>query len=189
MKQALGQYRGLIGTMRIYMSGWRRLYAILTSPLFHFSLGLSIVNLFFESSFRWAELVNSSFPTILGFGLAAYTLIFALMGGTLQSALAQKMVAGENKSYLRFINITFFHAIFIQIITYIFYIVSRSSLITASVAGLGVCHGIDFVAVSRRLHDISNFSGELMTIYSVMLMISLLFGVFRLANIASEQAE
>jgi hypothetical protein len=154
---------------------------MLLSPLTHAALIVAAIYSFGGVSFDWRSVAISTLPTVLGFSLAAYVIIFTLMGGELHSALTQIIAKRRSANYLLIINSTFFHAIFVQVVAYIYSIFSRGDLFAAMARGN---HIIGFPALDAEILLISatNLTGAFLTSYSLFLILGILVAVFRLAS-------
>lgn len=105
--------------------GWN---AIFCSPLLHLSFFLTVINYSTWISGTSHNLVITVIPSLLGFSLGTYAILFSLMTNTLKRALKERKNE-KGVSYLQEINATFFHFIFIQILTLIFSLAIKSTLI------------------------------------------------------------
>jgi hypothetical protein len=106
------------------------------------------------------------------------------MGGELHTALGKTIDDSRAVNYLTMVNSTFFHAIILQIITYIFSIVSRGSIIYNIISKYFYLFGFDGRFIAEYLPIISWFIGTFLALYSLTLTISVLIAVYRLAMVS-----
>lgn len=152
------------------------------SPLVHLSIVFTAITLFSGNAFNWRLACQGFLPTILGFGLTAYVLIFTLIGGDLHRTLATGMKPDQSASYLSMINSTFFHALFFQIITLIYSYVSSTYFFYKLLNNKIVLNSIDGDAALSYFYTVTSAFGYFLTYYSIMLLFSTSIAVFRLAR-------
>ena len=175
------QYISLGKTLRRYYRGYGGLRTFLTSPLTHVAMLFTLIACTGGADMDWRAVSAATLPAILGFSLAAYVLIFTLMGGELHTALSQIIESRRSVNYLSLINSTFFHAIFVQVITYLFSVFSKGDLVTSLAEGYNV-FGLDGWAAEEFWVGLTDAVGIFLTTYSLLLVVGVLIAVFRLAS-------
>lgn len=124
-----GPYGTLWGVFQRYRHDYGGFRQLFRSPYLHVSVVLGAIIWADRGKLDWHNLVISSFPTVLGFSLAAYTLTFAFMGSSLHQALRVAVHPSTNASLIRTVNATFFHVVLVQTFILIYSVVSQSTVL------------------------------------------------------------
>ncbi|MER9236602.1 hypothetical protein NKI56_32080 [Mesorhizobium sp. M0622] len=165
----------IAGYFRTY-GGWT---AVAQSPLFQIAFIITALNYTKWFHEDWVELALTLLPTLLGFSLGTYAILFSLLGDKLKEALS----AARDKngtSRLTEVNTTFFHFIFIQVLAIVWaFIFSGSSLVDLVDALKASWPSV--VSIYRIVYLIGSFSGYLLMLYSVLLTLGAAMAVYRLA--------
>lgn len=110
----VSQYKTLFKVLSRYLRDYGGLNSIVQSPF----TGAALLALIFTfdrvNDKSWPILAQSLLPNLLGFSLGTYALLFSLMSGRIKLALS-KLRNERGVSFLKEVNATFFHFIFVQI--------------------------------------------------------------------------
>lgn len=162
--------------------GWR---GLLLSPFLHCGLLVAAVSYPIWLSGKWVDSVTTIIPSLLGFSLGTYALLFSLMSNRMKQAL-KHLRNRAGIPYLDEINATFFHFILIQTLALSWALLMRSSLLydvaRAASASRLVMNAIDW---GNRL---AGFIGYSFLCYSLLLVIASSLAVYRLARIVDPGA-
>ena len=148
----------------------------------HIAFVVAALGLAVDSNESWKSVATSTLPTILGFSLGAYTLTFTLMGTELHTALQQAVHPKRRVSLLAMVNVTFFHAVFIQIVSYLFSVIASGTFFYKIIVVEGV-YGHTWPTLFEWMKTAESFVGTFLVIYSIALMLSVTIAIYRLANI------
>ncbi|HXG99133.1 MAG TPA: hypothetical protein VNI79_01825 [Sphingomicrobium sp.] len=138
------------------------------------------------AEFRVATSESSLIPSLLGFSLGTYAILFSLMTNRLKKSL-RAVVNDGGVPYLREINATFFHFIFIQVIALIWAVASKSSLIFDLASTFGKQK--DLLRTLELLDAIGGFIGTFLLVYSITLIIGAALVVYRIASIVDPHGD
>lgn len=130
---------------------------------------------------QWPSKVEAAMPTLLGFSLGTYAILFSIIGSRLKGAL-RKVEARPGVTYLEAINATFFHFIFVQVLSLVWAILFQGTWL------------IDFAIYYKASEpwvvptyfwasNIGSFIGFFLFVYSILLIIAAAMAVYRLALI------
>lgn len=151
------------------------------SPFLGFAILASALNYSQWLQPLWVDKVEALIPSLLGFSLGTYTLVFSIMSGRLKGAL-RSVKSPHGADYLETINATFFHFIFIQVVTLTWAFLYQGTwlfdffrLLSKSSAGAMYL----FMSISY----VGSFVGYFLMVYSVMLVVASALAVYRLALI------
>nr|WP_210300352.1 hypothetical protein [Mycoplana azooxidifex] len=152
-----------------------------SSPLFLLSIIITAISYSHWISPDWLPLSQSLVPSLLGFSLGTYALLFSLMTGRLKRAL--KLVKNSrNISYLDEINATFFHFIMVQVICLVWGVLYSGRWL------------VDLMEITSPYFEYpeaaffylaatGSFIGHFFLVYSILLVIASAQIVYRLASI------
>lgn len=165
--------------------GWA---AVFSSPIFLLALALTGLNYSMWLSAEWIEPAETLIPSLLGFSLGMYAIIFSIINNRLKNAL-QAVKDRRDVPMLAVVNATFFHFILVQVIALIWALMFRGTalidLFTVLSRSITGAMSVFFV-----LYAIGSFVGHLLLVYSVLLTISAALAVYRIAMIKEpEQSE
>lgn len=155
---------------------------MLGSPLFHLAIFLTVIISVGGLDFKWREASQSLLPTLLGFGLTAHVLIFTLIGGELHRFLSTRSSEQVPASYLQIVNSTFFHVIFVQFVSLTYSYINSSHFFEKILFGKVFFGSVSGVQALNSFASIGNIVGIFGLNYSLLLVISTLISVFRLAE-------
>ena len=161
--------------------GWPEVFA---SPFFNLAFVIALANYQLWQS-DWVKLSQSLIPSMLGFSLGTYAILFSIISVKLKRAL--KEVKNERGiPYLHEMNATFFHFIFVQVlcvaVSFIHMGTGLHSLLTAIV---GPSEDLDSLFWLSRM--ILGFLGSTLVFYSLFLAIAAAMIVYRLATIVEPE--
>lgn len=166
-----------------WLNKYRKAYGgvrgMLKSPFFGMAFLITSVSYSLWIEPRWVEKAESLIPSLLGFSLGTYAIVFSILSGRIKGALRQ-VAAPHGVSYLEAINAIFFHFIFIQVTCLIWTILYQGTWLVDLV---GI---VEFSAPSARAAFeyaslTGSFIGCFLLVYSVLLMIAAAMAVYRLA--------
>lgn len=185
----IGQWKTLIKWLARYFQAYGGVRGAIASPFFGFSIivaGLSYAN-WLKPEPDWVEEVESLIPNLLGFSLGTYAILFSIIGSRLKGALRQ-IKAPHGVSYLESINATFFHFIFVQVITLLWaFLFQGSFLIDLLKLLTPFCPPLEQVGV--WVFRCGSFIGCFLLVYSVLLTVAAALAVYRLALIRDPMEE
>lgn len=151
------------------------------SPIFLTSLAVTAVSYSNWTEANWVSKSFDMIPSLLGFSLGTYAILFSLMTGRLKRALkAIKNSQGVN--YLEEINATFFHFIFVQILCLMWAFLFDGSVLYDT-ARFMVSYYSGSMTIFRVAALAGSFTGYLLLIYSFLLMLAAALAVYRIASI------
>jgi hypothetical protein len=136
----------------------------------------------------WASGSVSLLPSLLGFSLGTYAILFSLITARVKGAM-RAVKDGRSISALEQVNATFFHFIFVQVIGLLWALASQGTALFDLASWLSLRWPI-----ALTVFEIARVAGAaigfLLLIYSVTLMIGAALAIYRLALIAdpAEQA-
>lgn len=151
------------------------------SPIFLISLAVTVASYSNWIEAKWVSKSFDMIPSVLGFSLGTYAILFSLMTGRLKRALkAVKNSRGVN--YLEEINATFFHFIFVQIICLMWAFLYDGTVLH-DIAKYTLRYYDGSMNVFRVAMLAGSFTGYLLLVYSFLLMLAAALAVYRIASI------
>lgn len=108
-------YKSLSRVLREYFRQYGGVRAIVTSPYFHLALVLTALSYKIWGTEKFADLVTSVVPAILGFTIAAFTILFSLTTGSFFDVLVEEE-EGDKPSPFAVVVSTFTHFIVVQFV-------------------------------------------------------------------------
>ncbi|WP_312795567.1 hypothetical protein [Tianweitania sp.] len=175
----LNQLRTFVRFLRKYFKAYGGWGAVFGSPLFIVAVLVTGLNFPNWSDRSWVALAQSIIPSLLGFSLGTYAILFSIISARLKGAL-RTTKAGHGYAYLEVINATFFHFIFVQVIALLWSLLATGD----GIYQLSYFIGQQFswnVGVFRTLRLIGLGAGYLLLVYSLVLVISASLVIYRLA--------
>jgi hypothetical protein len=156
-------------------------WGIVTSPFLLVAAFIALLDFDNWSAGEWAPRAFELIPSLLGFSLGTYAILFSIMSNRLKRALK----ASHNPNgipYLDEINATFFHFIFVQCLALLLAIVSGLTLPSGMEDVLGPLP-IEIELLMRGAWLFVCFIGSVLTTYSILLAIASALAVYRIAGI------
>jgi hypothetical protein len=184
-KPVRGPYRTFLRNLRRYFTdygGWR---GFALSPFLHIGIFVSAVSYPIWMTGKWVDSVTSIIPSLLGFSLGTYALLFSLMSNRMKQALRHLRNRG-GIPYLDEINATFFHFILVQTICLSWAILMRSSIVYDLAVHFSVSQCV--MDVISAGNSVAGFLGYTLLSYSVLLVIASSLAVYRLARLVDPSA-
>lgn len=175
------QFKGFGKTLTRYFSHYGGWGAVLGSPLFIVSLIIALLDYNTWLNGNWVDLSKSLLPSLLGFSLGTYAILFSLLTGKLKQSL-QKLEIFDGVSFLAMINASFFHFIFVQIIALAWAFVYGGTALTDIAHALSP-HWPTVVIVFGIFAAVGSFCGFFLLVYSFVLILGAAMAVYRLAGI------
>lgn len=171
----------LLHWLRRYCRSYGGIRGVLTSPFF--GLALLITGLSYSQWLtpEWIDKAEALVPSLLGFSLGTYAILFGIMSGRLKGAL-RHVKSTDGISYLERINAIFFHFIFIQVICLIWAFMYQGRWLVDLASALSAHYEWIVVAYGGLVH-VGSFVGCFLLVYSMLLMIAAALAIYRLALI------
>jgi hypothetical protein len=155
---------------------------LLASPFFGIAVIISALNYSqWTAQPAWIAKVEALIPSLLGFSLGTYAILFSIMSGRLKSAL-RHVSSPNGVSYLEAINATFFHFIFVQVFALVWSFLYQGTWLI-DLVGLFKTNYPWLEAIYYLLSRAGSFTGCFLLMYSILLMIASALAVYRLAMI------
>lgn len=168
-------------SIRRYFKGYGGWPAICGSPIFVFSLLVTALNYSNWIEPKWVPHSFDMIPSLLGFSLGSYTILFSVMTGRLKRALKSvKNPRGIN--YLEEINATFFHFIFVQIVCLMWAFLFNGTFVFDLFYYISAVYG-DAMGTFHIAMLVGSFIGHLLLVYSFLLILAAAIAVYRIASI------
>lgn len=160
---------------------------MLQSPFFGLSVLISALSYSLWLEPKWIEKAESLIPSLLGFSLGTYAIIFSIVGGRIKGALRQ-VAAPHGVSYLEAINAVFFHFIFVQVVCLVWTFLYQGTWL------VDLVRMIEAAAPAARTgfvyaRLVGSFIGCFLLVYSILLMIAAAMAVYRLAILKDPSEE
>lgn len=169
--------RRLVRYFRAY-GGWP---AVLGSPLFVLSVLVTAVSYSRWLKGDWASGSVSLLPSLLGFSLGTYAILFSLVTTRVKGAM--RAVMDERRiSALEQVNATFFHFIFVQVLALLWALTYQGTALFDFAHWLAPRWPPALFAFEVAQHA-GAAVGFLLLIYSVTLMVGAALAIYRLALI------
>lgn len=124
----------------------------------------------------WATIAQSILPTLAGFSIASFAILFAILDTRARQALRAPAAQLNNRSPLLVLASSVTHAVLVQVTTLLYSIVFASK-------PFPVLEGYGGVATVLTL--IASAFGLLLLLYAVILVIATALTVFKILEIAS----
>lgn len=168
-------------SIRRYFKGYGGWAAIFLSPIFIVSLVVTILNYANWIEPKWVSRSFEMIPSLLGFSLGSYTILFSVMTGRLKRAL--KAVKNHNGvNYLDEINSTFFHFIFVQILCLTWSFLYDGTFVYDLF--MYVLSEYEYsMDIFKAVMLVGSFIGYLLLVYSFLLILAAAIAVYRIASI------
>lgn len=176
-----GQWKALFKSIRRYFHAYGGVRGTLASPILCIAFIITALSYSKWLTPDWTARVETLIPSLLGFSLGTYAILFSIMSARLKGAL-RRAPAPNGVSYLEAINATFFHFIFVQVIALAWAFLFQGSWFLDLTSYFLGAH-----AWVERLQNwtkwTGSFIGYFFLIYSVLLSVASALAVYRLALI------
>lgn len=170
-------------TLFTWLNRYRRAYGgvrgMLASPFFGLALVITALSYSLWIEPKWIEKTESLIPSLLGFSLGTYAIIFSIVGGRIKGAL-RRASAPHGVSYLEQINAIFFHFILIQVICLTWSFLYQGTWLIDFINST-TCSSSNINNKIIYLTLVGSFIGCFLLVYSILLMIAAAMAVYRLA--------
>lgn len=179
---SMDQSKALSRRIKRYFHSYGGWAAVFLSPLFLASVAISLFG--FETwvvNEKWAQLAQSIIPNLLGFTLGTYAILFSLMTNRLKKAL-KELKNSRGVTFLEEVNSTFFHFIFVQVISIAWSILYQGYALSRAMSLVGIKEEIQH-CIGYTLFLLGGCLGHILVIYSLLLIIAAGMAVFRIALI------
>ncbi|NSL24925.1 hypothetical protein [Agrobacterium tumefaciens] len=175
------QWKTLYRWLRRYFHAYGGVAGVLGSPIFGVAVIVSALSYSIWLSPTWVDKVDSLIPSLLGFSLGTYAILFSLVSARLKGAL-RALKTGSGVTYLESINATFFHFIMVQVVTLVWATLFKGSWFFDALNFFG--RDADWVSsVKWWAYRGGAFGGFVLLTYSILLTIAAALAVYRLAMI------
>lgn len=181
----MSQLKPLIKRLKRYFDaygGWR---AIWGSPLFLLSVFVGFAAHSYWVSPKWVDLTFSLIPSLLGFSLGTYAILFSLITNRMRKAL-RAVKNSRGISYLEEINATFFHFIFMQT-AIIFYAILFGGLKVDFFSRYIAKVAPAYEMLVWPICSLLSAFGMILLVYAVSLVVGAALTVYRLALITDPE--
>ncbi|WP_146176333.1 hypothetical protein [Rhodovulum kholense] len=176
--------------LRKLYSCYGGLKAIVRSSYFWVSIILAVLSYKSVANYEWAGKAVSVMPSLTGFTIAAFAIIFAI----LDPGILRKLTAtdGEGRSPIAEIATSIGHAVFIQVSAMIIAISSNLVDLTRPieyVASWACSKGyssVIFLLTMDRLASLFSALGLFFTYYGVMLVLAAILSIVRMQLIVAD---
>jgi hypothetical protein len=158
--------------------GWS---AVFGSPLFMLAAIVTGLNYSQWLQENWVDTTIALIPSLLGFSLGTYAILFSLINNRLKGALRAKKNE-QGISLLEVVNASFFHFIFVQVLALMWAFVYSGSSLYDLTKLLSTSYSSAH-PIFEGLKTAGSFVGYLLLIYSFLLIIAASLVVYRLALI------
>lgn len=178
-----GQWKTLIKWLARYFHAYGGVRGVIGSPFFGIAIvttSLSYSN-WLKPEPEWIDKVESLIPSLLGFSLGTYAILFSIIGNRLKGALRQ-VKAPHGVSYLESINATFFHFVFVQVVALMWTFLFQGTWLVDLVKVLKPYYP-PLEEAGIWLFRCGSFVGFFLLVYSVLLTVAAALAVYRLALI------
>jgi hypothetical protein len=176
-------WRHIKGYFRSY-GGWK---SVLGSPLFLAAFVITSVSYRHWLTPDWTDTAYSLLPSLLGFSLGTYALLFSLITARVKGAM-RAVKNDEAISLLEQVNATFFHYIFVQVVGLVWaFLFSGNWFFDVAKWLRPMVESAWFAFVV--LQTMGSFIGFLLMVYSVTLIVAAAMAIYRLALIADPLEE
>ena len=113
-----GQWIAFGKRIRSYFRAYGGFRGVLASPIFGLAVIITALSYKDWLTPAWPEKTEMLIPSLPGFSLGTYAILFSLISLRLKGAL-RRAKSENGTSYLESLNATFFHFIFVQVIALI----------------------------------------------------------------------
>ena len=177
-----GQIRPFVRNIRRYFRAYGGWSGVFGSPLFLTSMLVAWISYGQWLDPHWTQTTYALVPSLLGFSLGTYAILFSLITVRVKGAL--RAVKGDDDiSALEQVNATFFHFIFVQVVALIWAFGFDGTLL-ADIAALAKGRFPSAWPCFLFLRAAGSFIGFVLLIYSVTLVVGAALAIYRLALIA-----
>ncbi|MGR9141468.1 hypothetical protein ACU8MP_03705 [Rhizobium leguminosarum] len=177
----VGQWSTLFRWLRRYFRAYGGFSGVVGSPFLGIAIIITSLSYSNWLTPNWVEKVETLIPSLLGFSLGTYAILFSIVGSRLKGAL-RKIQAPHGVSYLETINATFFHFIFVQVLSLMWAFLFQGSWLVDTVNYFKPAY--PWLEVSALwAFRIGSFIGFFLLVYSILLTVAAALAVYRLALI------
>lgn len=157
------------------------------SPLFGVSFAITALSYSNWLHTHWVDQTLALIPSLLGFSLGTYAILFSLLTNRMKRAL-RASVNKRGVTYLKEINATFLHFIFVQIASLFWaFLFSGTWLIDLATALGSTVPVVESVYLGAKV--VGSFIGMLLLVYSIALVAGSALAVYRLAGIVDPKED
>ena len=182
-----GQWKTFAKWLRRYFHAYGGIRGMVASPFFVLSIVIAALSYSNWLTPNWTEKVQSLIPNMLGFSLGTYAILFSIIGTRLKGAL-RALKAPHGVNYLESINATFFHFIFIQVLSLTWAVLFQGSWFVDVIRYFQPSYPwLD--GAYRWAFRLGSFIGFFLLVYSLLLTIAAALAVYRLALIKDPQED
>lgn len=175
----------MIENLRILYSAYGGYRELLRSAYFRYAAILTAVSVFDVWERRWVGISASTLPTIAGFTIAAFALVFAVMPDHVKTTLTK--ATSTKHSAISRLSSTLLHAVMIQgaaLLISVFFVIFDSSPYLEIAVNCKCMTGLSDVLF--LFGSLASLLGLFLTYYSLVLIFASALTVFRLVVIISK---
>ena len=183
----LPQWNTLFKWLARYFRAYGGICGVVASPFFGVSVMVAALSYSSWQGPDWPGKVEALIPSLLGFSLGTYAILFSIVSSRLKGALRQTF-ARPGVNNLEALNAAFFHFIFVQVVTLIWATLYQATWLVDLIN----CFKVNRPWLSTAhvwAGQVGAFVGFLLLIYSISLMVAAAIAVYRLAMIKDEEEE
>lgn len=160
--------------------------SLLKSRYFQVALGLSIFSAVVLGSNSWASVSISALPSLTGFSVASFALVFSVLDRKQILSLVKPDKDG-NAPLLSF-TAAIAHAVVVQVSAILFAVLEIFSRSTSDIQGFCVISGsphdcAQFIEIMSSTFD---FLGRFLLIYAIILILAAVLSFFRMVSAISK---
>lgn len=172
----IGHGTGLITTIRLVYKNYGGIRGALRSSYFYLSLATSVACWRFTTSDEWAEKALDILPTLAGFTIAAYAVIFSVLDEKSRKTLGSPEPLLGGRSPLLMLISSISHGIIVQVMAIISALIFLSKPFPTPI-------GCEKFALTVNIS--TGFAGLFLLNYGIFLIIASIMSIYRLLEIRS----
>lgn len=142
---------------------------------------LSIFSYYSVSDGIWVEIALQAFPSLTGFSIASFAVVFAILDPRQIEILSERK--GEIRSPLEAVVATFSHVVVIQVFALLFAMITKVYSVSGALDFLsGISFGADIEMVLFFARMSVMCIGHFLTFYGLILVLAAILSLFRLVS-------
>jgi len=177
------QFTSLAESLNSYFRAYGGWKAVRTSPMTWLSVIITALNYHRWISSEWIDLTYSLVPSLLGFSLGTYSILFSIVTARMRRTMSE-LKGDTGDSYLAIVNSTFFHFIFVQILAMMWAMVFDSHL-GSDLQKIIQYESDLFSLFSSGARYLASYIGFFLLTYSFLLTLSAALAVYGLATLST----
>lgn len=149
--------------------------ALFRSSYFYAALLLTVFAWPAIPSYTWTSFAIGSLPTLAGFSIAAFAILFAVLDTKARAALSVQDERLGNRSPMLILASSICHAVVVQLFALIYAYIFQGKPIPVFVPGVS----------ADEVNLLFSLLGLILTLYAVVLVLAAVLSIFRLLEIQS----